>query len=423
MQMKKLGKGQSVVFCIPDEIQTKIRAVADKGDEETIHVSDVLIWSIHETYADLRKSMPLWATQGARFERQEQAWQKARTDTGIALTNDQADRFLEKEALSLEDRYRPREALAIPEIFGDLQSSSQLQEIYERCKLFDSVHFASATLQEEQERELSAEIEAERQIERPREADPLPHELHKDVQAFVHTGQIPPGSAAFMKAFQAFANTSATTHFDVKKFPCDLLVTRDFVRTVRVTGKGGCTDDYQRPVQWILTSHGEMVVISPFEAARLRSAIKESPAVIMHLYAPLPNLAYKPLDGLDLFTVPPLPSDWKAFGNLTLQLNLFAGQLYFSSFEEYKRLCEFLCLAWRKMDDDVPVQADGFVVPQAGTSQAFGSSPTKFLQVVVTKMRRNGEGIDKTHYGKVLAGELLGESDFQDVPSATPETS
>lgn len=422
MRLRKLGKGQSVVFCIPGEIQTRIRSIVEKQDADAIDVSDVLVWAIHETYADLRKSMPLWATQGARFERQFKIWaEHARIDTGITMTAPDAQRFLEKEALDLEDRYKPRDASALPDIFDELKSSAQLQKIYERCERFDSIRFASAILQEEQERELSPEIEAERQIERPMDASPMPHKLHPDVVSFVKSGKIVHNSPAFMKAFQAFTGTSAAAHLNVARFPCDLLATRDFVQTVEVIGKEAYTDDYQRPVQWLLTQGNpatQMVVISPFEANELKSTMKSSSAAVLHLYAPRSNLAYQPLDSLRLYTVPSLPTNWKVSVDLVMQLNLFAGQLYFRSFDEYKQVCEFLCLAWQKMDDDVPVQADGFIIPQPGGQQAFDQSPTKFLQVVTTKMRRNGQGIDKTHLGKMLAGELLGEADFENTQSA-----
>jgi hypothetical protein len=47
MRMRKLGKGQSVVFCISDEVQTKIRTVCEKRPEHPIEVSDVLVWSVY----------------------------------------------------------------------------------------------------------------------------------------------------------------------------------------------------------------------------------------------------------------------------------------------------------------------------------------------------------------------------------------
>lgn len=59
MRMRKLGKGQSVVFCVPQEMNTKILALkADAGDSN-IDVYDILCWVVSETFNDIRRSMPL----------------------------------------------------------------------------------------------------------------------------------------------------------------------------------------------------------------------------------------------------------------------------------------------------------------------------------------------------------------------------
>lgn len=59
MRMRQLGKGQSVLFLIPEEIQTKIMQLQSLSSSDAIEVADVLAWAMHETCADLRKSMPL----------------------------------------------------------------------------------------------------------------------------------------------------------------------------------------------------------------------------------------------------------------------------------------------------------------------------------------------------------------------------
>ncbi|KAB5525653.1 hypothetical protein GE09DRAFT_1257349 [Coniochaeta sp. 2T2.1] len=387
MRMRKLGKGQSVVFCVPEEIRMKILDVTGKPENSDIDVSDVLIWSIHETYSDLRKSMPLWAAQG----------------------------------MSLEERYKPRDDnTEAEELFKDSADMPRAAEIRERCQLFDSMKFTAAALQEEQERELSPEVEAERQVERPEAAKADPHAIHKDVRTFITTGKIVSVHPAFKPAFKALSTISAAAHYDVGQFPTDLLVTADFARTVKLVGKKVQSDAYQRSVQWVLTTRApkdqvQMVIISPVEAQGLMSDIKASNAVFLHLYAPRSNLAFQPLDDLKLYTVPTLPDGWSAPTGLVLQLNLFAGQLYFRSYEEYKRACEFLGLAWRLMDGNTVIEPDGFIVP--GTSDAdcrFRKSPTKFLQVLMATIRRDGRGIGKTHWGRVLAGQILSPDEFKD---------
>jgi hypothetical protein len=76
MRLRKLGKGQSVVFCISQEIQTKILSLIGESAEHKIDIIDVLRWSVSETWADVEHSIPLWAVQGQRFERQRSIWDK-----------------------------------------------------------------------------------------------------------------------------------------------------------------------------------------------------------------------------------------------------------------------------------------------------------------------------------------------------------
>ena len=55
MRMRKLGKGQSVVFCIPDEIRRRIQELTKQPIDADISVSDVLRWAISETFIDIRR--------------------------------------------------------------------------------------------------------------------------------------------------------------------------------------------------------------------------------------------------------------------------------------------------------------------------------------------------------------------------------
>ena len=226
-------------------------------------------------------------------------------------------------------------------------------------------------------------------------------------------------SKAFMPAFEALRSSSATAHLDVSQFPQDLLVTVDFARTVKASGRSYVSDAYHRPVQWILSSTGaersstvkHMVIISPFEAQELLPPINECRKVTLHIYAPRSNLGFRPLDALDLYTQGKPFDSHSVPRHLIIQLNLFAGQLYMSSFKEYTEIYDFLGLAWKAIEKGVSVRADGFIVPDPG-KRGFKDSPVQFLKVLTTKIRRNCEGIEKTHLGKMLYGALLEEADF-----------
>jgi hypothetical protein len=428
--MRKLGKGQSVVFCVPPEIQTKI--FARTAVIRKIDVSDILSWAISETCTDMRRSMPLWAAQGRRFEHQKPLWDVARA-SGKLMSRTKAKKFLEREAQSLEDRYRPRSGVDEPAIQEQSQTPN-LELITERCREFGSLDCDSATFQEEQERELSHEIEQERQVQRPPPVRPALHEVHRDVIDFVFTGTLASGSTAYKPAFETLRSTSAAAFLEVSQFGDGLLVTADFAMTIQAVRRTSYVSDfYQRAPQWILTSTmsdyadsniaQHMMIISPHEAQELLPIIEKSRRVALHVYAALPSLCFRPLDDLDLYTVPVGLGKRSLPRHLVIQLNLFAGQLYFSSFEEYIEVCEYLGLAWKKTGADCVVASDGFIIRGRNTQEAskspFTASPVQFLKVLITKIRRNNEGIDKTHVGKLLDGQLLCRSDFL-VPTQYP---
>jgi hypothetical protein len=424
MRMRKLGKGQSVIFCIPDEIKFKILALPNKCSRSNIDVSDVLRWAVSETWVDIRRSMPLWAAQGKRYVHQCRLWEAASQGGKAQLSLSRASDFLEPEAQSLDDRYRPRRGDA-PGLHHQPDESTPMCLISERCREFDELNFASAQLREEQERELAPEIEQERQIERPPPAKPNQHCLHADLLTFVSTGILKEHSSAFRPAFEALRNTSAARYLDVSQFPSGLRVTTDFATTIQLREGSSClSDTYQRPVQWVLThsiydstsgkrNASQVIIISPYEAMHLLQEVRRSTGATIHLYAPRQNLSFVSLDRLDLYNIPSRPDSIDIPDDLKIQLNLFAGQLYIASYPEYLRLCDTLGVASAATPDNFTVAADGFILRGNVTSKStFSQSPLKFLQVLLSQIRKDGQDISKTHIGKLLDGRLLELRDF-----------
>ncbi|KAI0468184.1 hypothetical protein F4859DRAFT_517375 [Xylaria cf. heliscus] len=415
MRMRLLGQGQSVIFCVPQEIVAKIEERflnIHSGDEHTISVSDILAWAITETWHDTEHSIPLWAAQGRRHERHKSLWTECH-EAGDVLTKELAENFLEDEAKSLEERYRP-----LREQDGARAISESDDAITRHCQQFNNIISRSTDLQEEQERELAPEIEQERQDERPPLAQPKSHTLHQDVRDFAATGRILGESDGYMHAFKSLRGTTAASLFDVSQFRPGLLVSTDFAQTVEISNSADKADGYQRPVQWILTASeapdGEVkwvMIISPYEANELVSDIRKSSCVALHLYSPRPNLEYRPLDRLDLYTVPETLKDRRIPRRFITELNLFAGQLYITSFDEYIDICKFLGLPWEPAGDGQVIGADGFI--HLGGESGLSASPVEFFKLLFTKIRRNCETIDKTHMGKILDNQLLSREDFE----------
>ncbi|EGX90693.1 hypothetical protein CCM_07113 [Cordyceps militaris CM01] len=426
MRMRKLGHGQSVIFCVSKEMQSRICMTTGKAQDSNIEVDDVLMWAISETHTDLRRLMPLWAIQGSRFEKQQAIWDSARTENGLQLTSTHTESFLEEEAQTIAYRYRPTTTTTdTEELFSSFAhltlaegESSPLHSIQKRCEEFGVSQFRSAALQEEQEKELAPEIEQERQIERPHAATPAAHALHPDLVSFITTGSMPSNSITVKPAFLSLSNTIMADCIDLSQFPSDLLVSNDYAVTVTAARR----DSYQRPVQWILTGRGlfggtKAVIISPFEAQELMPRLAKSTRAHLHIYAPRMSLAAQPLDQLRLYSIPAITEpDWALPRNLRLQLNLFAGQLYFGSYQDYADTCDMLSLAWRPSsaadgdETSSAVASDGFV---ASGKTKFTKSPVQSIKMLLTTLRRDCQEIDKTHWGRILAGEFLTEVDFE----------
>ncbi|KAF2170452.1 hypothetical protein M409DRAFT_51492 [Zasmidium cellare ATCC 36951] len=434
MRMRKLGQGQTVVFCIPEEIQAKVWDAnpSSSAREVKIEIADVLIWAIGETHDELRRSMPLWAVQGERFVRQVELWQEVQDETGgTTMTAQHASSFLEDEAQTLQDRYLPQRAHAR---LSQLKSKddSRCQEILKSCRVVDGLRFDASTLQEEQERELSPEIEQESQVQRAPPAKPMKHKLHPDVEKFAMTGQLVAGSQAYKPAFSTLKDTTAGEHFAVGHFRGNgrLLATTDFSETVqRGGGASFRSDAFLRSVQWILTSCQQdssvidyLMVISPYEANMLFPRMSKSKGATLHVYKPRVNSGYAPLDALKFQTIPVRDPAPPVPRQLASQLNVFAGQLYMTSYEDYVETCSFLGLSPKALSKEMEAQgwkvsADGFILSdedgRVGGSSGLNKSPVSFLKSLMTN-RRNGDGIAKTHVGRMLAGKMFGESEFQD---------
>ncbi|KAI8263016.1 hypothetical protein K4K58_013222 [Colletotrichum sp. SAR11_239] len=279
MRMRKLGKGQSVVFLISREVEQKICLLRGRPRSASaeITISDVLCWAITETCNDLRRAVPLWLTQGLRFAQHQPLWNElAHCEDGAALL-ECAEGFMEDEAQNLEQRYRPRQVDRNIHSMIERVDERFAVELRRRCRQFGVAEFRNASFNEEQERELSPETEQERQVTKPPRVKPTTHCIHPGLKDFIFNGL--PTKLPFTPAFMSLASTSAAVHFDVSEFCDTVMVTDDFAKTLDDRADpSGYLDCFQKPVQWILTNQRDdkIIIISAYEAEQLLPAIERS---------------------------------------------------------------------------------------------------------------------------------------------------
>ena len=418
--MRKLGKGQSVVFCGPVEVQLKIRESAGKNSTALIEVSDVLKWCVQNTWAHTTKSIPLWATQGLRHYRRN-----SECSTSRAIPKS----ILEQEAETLEERYgfhgpKSEEALLLQNMSDSRLAlhNAEIAAIRAKCQEFRITSFKGSALHEEQERELQPEHQREQQVEWPPPIEPYMHSVSKALRTFVTKGELDRSSLAFQSPFRIMLCTNAGGKCELSAWSQDLLVTTDFAYTVLGMPEKQDLDSFLRPVNWILTrKYGNRlscVIISPFEANELIPLIRQHKKVTLHIYSPRLSMSLRTLEDLSFCALPPIPRSG-TIPRIVTQVNLFAGQLYLRDQQEYLSLCSYLGLCSQPPNDKLLVGCDGFVAPAnrrigslVDKTCRFTVSPVTFLKSLIS-LRQKGQGFANSHMGRILNGELLFEFDFQ----------
>ncbi|KAF9260099.1 hypothetical protein L218DRAFT_1003041 [Marasmius fiardii PR-910] len=415
MRMRKLGRGQSIVYMAPRDVDSVIRERAKKGDDEIISSRDVVLWAMLETCADIKHYVPHWVQQGVDFAAREEGWKKlaAVPEDPLQALEAIKSSWLRPEARSLQEMYNDSSKT-------DDNSLSKLvramPEIWSRCEALGVTEFGDPRVEEEQEREqereVHEELEREPQIERPSKAKPKAHVLHPDVVQFIKTGIVPTGSDAFDDAFPPLMDSAGSTNVLRWNGPKSLLATRDFLETIQTTSSVSLAD-FLHPVNWVVSSPRtrSLVILSPYEANELLPTIRHSKRVQLHVYVPRVAQVMQPVDDLKLHSFRPLSLAWKKPEQRVVDLlNLYAGQLYFSDYETYRRISAFLGIRTRE-DTEMKSEGDGFVKPENRVGHlksdcSFDSSPLPYLKALIGS-RRKGITFEPTHVGKVLQGRYV----------------
>lgn len=273
-------------------------------------------------------------------------------------------------------------------------------------------------------------MEDEKQVSKPPRPTAADSTNNQALENFIKLGYI--NQTGIELAFESLHRTTLGPMVKKLNFPRNLHVTRDFARAIDTDDPA---DSYQQHVAYVLhtkpslvTPEGPpaaVVIISQADVERYWKDIGRSTMVLMHCYnAKVTPEAARRTDYIFPCNVTishTYPTD------VRIALDLFAGQLYFGSYDEYVQVSSFLRLVY--FDDDgssIEVDPDGFVPPHErhkipawhcradqhwGT---FDASPVPFLKHFLSAVRNHGAGIEHTHMGKMLDGERLGKKEFGD---------
>ncbi|OAA53732.1 hypothetical protein ISF_08671 [Cordyceps fumosorosea ARSEF 2679] len=460
MRMRSLGKGQTLVFYLSFEAENNIRVLLQLSDKQPIAVEHIVQWSIVQTQTSIARQMPLWAKQGRRYEKKNKAWNYV-----LNMKNPSADSyegieqsFIQKDVNNVEKSYapRPRPADASSHIQGptpgktedddDSNTSSEtevsddstldsldsqfIKALTERCRVFGCAGTVADDLDETCEREVAPEVEDEKQVCKPPKPIPNEYTRNRALGEFIHSGKVfvneDGGFQGLEWAFESLHRTTLASMVKELNFPRNLVVSRDFAKPIDTEDH---MDDYQQHVAFILRVKTHLqrhelpqvvVVISQQDAEQYWQEISASKSIVeLEIYnakVVLPQAVVRPALTNDKAGMHPTA--------IRIALDLFAGQLYFMSCDEYFEVSSFLGLAYFEAPKGFEVDPDGFIPPperhkipawHCGPDRlwdTFDSSPVSFFKRFLGVIRGHGAGIEHTHMGKMLDGQQLGPTDF-----------
>ena len=412
--MRQLGKGHSVMFFAPGEVDRRIRGLIPDGTSPgtRVRVLDVIRWAIHETCEEICRYLPYWADQGLDHHKRFAAYEEYRSSGDVEVLRRS---WQQPESQTLEQMYWISEGT----------KKARSHEIYsipplrERIERLGATKLVGARMAEEQEREVNHEVEPTRVVERPPQVQPAEHMIHPDIREFVETGKLPE-SPTHIFPLLAPINVAKALDSTFEWSPTPL-ASADFM-TVTEDSDSMALTDFLRPVNWILSSgtgkDSIVIVISPYEANELLPIIRKSSKVQLHIYAPRITFSMRSFSDLTFHSVPTsLAEPWSAPAHVKTELNLFAGQLFFDNKADYERVCVLLGLS-KAHPGAEKVELDGFVLPayRTGKNSPFAKSKIPILKKLIG-LRQKGKGYHRTHLGQILSGKPLSEETLSDLPT------
>ncbi|KAH7333016.1 hypothetical protein B0J17DRAFT_709438 [Rhizoctonia solani] len=366
MRMRKLGHGQSVMFAAPPEIDTQIRNASPDPikPDSRIDALDILRWAMLKTCQDLKHHVSHWAQQGIEYSRRHFA-EKEYERTGNLTTLEKG--WTTPESRSLEEMYGAVPPERLHDSIHFTQRAFEIPDLRRGLDFLGVKRLEDPSMDEEQEREFSHEKEQQVQIQRPPQGQPVAHSIHPEVEDFINTGRVHTAQTGIIPFFHPFHDSSP----QISHCWSPLVFTSvDFLQTI-ANSPTDRLSEYMRPVNWIVSAPDDVqVVLGPYEVNELLPLIRKSTIVKLHVYAPRVSLSMRCFSDLQFYSVTASPQarvNSSVLSAAQLQLDLFAGQLYLSNYQDYVSFCITLGLFIPSGTEDdllTHIESDGFVKPE-----------------------------------------------------------
>ncbi|KAF8446832.1 hypothetical protein BGX38DRAFT_1093847 [Terfezia claveryi] len=462
MRMRNLGYGQSVRFVAPPEVNRRILDYSPKSRDRNIHnkieTKDILLWVMHETCIQTEQYLALWASHGIAYQTRHSAKEATESKSLMEMYSSsnegKSNSLLRKIELKLNE-YQLR------------SQKQELRGIKARCEDYRISSFRNTSLEELQEREVARSQEHQRKDPRPPlkeiSTKPCAHELHPSLVQFIETSVRPlppntPGSP-FRTLVQTLEQTSFSNQIGKDPWTSRILTTVDFSRSLVLKSgapiseppAGPETDFPLQPVTWVMSTralhdsnHLILIIISPFEANELLPSIRRSTSVNLHMYSPRMQNTTVGIFDLVPGSTPPFSNKHYCHNihpemeQLMIQVNLYAGELFFSSYEMYRKTCAFLGICDMSKEQPTPssmecqrppadIRAGKLDIAHSGdedtrvsgnkgemvTTHSAQSKTNRwgFLKDLV-KLRARGVLTKHSHMGSLLRGKILQEEEY-----------
>lgn len=421
------------MFLAPPEVHYDILRYTGKSTGAVLSSYDVVSWAIEQTCSAMEVSESLKLTQGLDFLRRRKICQ--RFTRAFHFISNGADRT--KVIDTFWDDLQENESQTLVEMYG-VQSDSErrsnlteridrrsedpmMQQLIQDLDAIGSLAVADCAVDEEQEREISHEVERERQVQRPPRLTPRQETISKGLEEFIRRGKVSASTKNMISyAFELYCDTSAATASGAKTIDPSwfkVMMTDDYRHSVQLPTAQSRSDQYLRPVNWIVcgVDSEDMVVISPFEANTLMMPIKASTKVSLHTFAPRVTRPMISFDRLDFYTMTGALQPRQMSDAMIRNLNLFAGALYLSSTKAVNGLHEFLGILNQPSSLlQIDPEIDGFLSEDSRRAlgwpafSPFERSPLPFLKAVLT-LRTHGQDFGHTHMGYLVSGRVIRE--------------